>query len=71
MSMYGTRDAAQNSEASYTATLVENAFVQGKSTPCAFRHSTRDLSLVVHGDDFTALGDDDDLDWLVEVLQEQ
>ena len=30
----------------------------------AFGHSTRDLDMVVHGDDFIVAGDGGDLDWL-------
>ena len=28
-----------------------------------FDHATKDISVVVHGDDLTALGSDKDLDW--------
>ena len=33
--------------------------------------STRDLDMVVHGDDFIVAGDGDDLDWLFQKLNEQ
>ena len=45
--------------------------MQGKSTPCAFRHKRRDLATVAHGDDFTALGDEDELSWLIAILSER
>ena len=37
----------------------------------AFGHSTRDLDMVVHGDDFIVAGDGDDLDWLSQKLNEK
>ena len=55
-------------EESYSGTMVEGDFIKEKSNPCAFKHRTRDLSCAVHGDDFTALGDEDDLDWFVDLL---
>ncbi len=36
MSMYGTRDAAQNRSMEYSATLVKDGYVQGKANPCLF-----------------------------------
>ncbi|CAE8636765.1 unnamed protein product, partial [Polarella glacialis] len=62
--MYGTRDAARRREETYTQHLLDLGFKQGRASPCCFTHSTRDLHCVVHGDDFTFLGDDIDLDWI-------
>ena len=39
--------------------------------PCAFVHASRDLDVVVHGDDFTVVGCGDDLDWLSQELNER
>ena len=60
--MYVTRDAAQNSESEYRTAHAEWGFVVGKSSPCAMYHKARGIRSVVHGDDFTALGKDNDLD---------
>ena len=38
-------------------------FQTGVSNPCAFYHPERDITIVVHGDDFTALATDDELNW--------
>ena len=38
-------------------------FTSGASSPCVFYHATRNLSIVVHGDDFSAIGVKSDLDW--------
>ena len=39
--------------------------------PCAFGLSSRDLDMVVHGDDFIVAGCGDDLDWLSQELNEK
>ena len=49
--VYGTRDAEAM------------AFTSGKASPCCFYHPIKGVSIVVHGDDFTTLGLDHDLDW--------
>ena len=35
-----------------------------------FWHAERDLACVVHGDDFTLGGDDEDLDWIEKLMKE-
>ena len=67
--VYGTRDAGKLWEDSYTQVLESMGFKAGLSNPCVFHHEARDISLVVHGDDFTALGNDDQLTWYEEELQ--
>ena len=39
-------------------------FEKGKGSPCIFHHTDRNMTTVVHGDDFTILGHEEDLDWL-------
>ena len=60
--MYGTRDAAQNWEAEYSDFMTDVGFTRGKYSPCAFYHTERNIRAVIHGDDFTMLGHDDQLD---------
>ena len=67
--MYGTRDAANNWEQEYCEFLMSLGFARGKSVPCSFHHASRDMCLVVHGDDFTILGYGGDLDWLKGEMQ--
>jgi hypothetical protein len=38
-------------------------FESGVASPCIFHHAGRDLTVVVHGDDFTCLGNDTNIDW--------
>ena len=61
MSMYGTRDAAMNWSAEYTQTLIADGYIQGKSNPCLFKHPGTKVMIMVHGDDFVAIGHDKNL----------
>ena len=71
VSMYGTRDAASNWEDKYASHLIRCGFVQGKSSPCIFFNEQKGLGVVVHGDDFTFLGDDAACDWATTIMQEE
>ena len=55
-SLYGTRDAARNWEEEYSTYLQSIGFLRGVSSPSVFYHPTREVRVVVHGDDFTFLG---------------
>ena len=70
-SMYGTRDAAQNWEREYCEFMEEERFLTGKASPCVFRHPERKLRVVIHGDDFTVLGFEKDLDWFRTRIEEK
>ena len=54
--LYGFRPAAAAWERLYSGKLVGEGFVRGESCGVVFYHPDRDLSLVVHGDDFTFCG---------------
>ena len=56
-------------EDTYTKVLEGLGFATGESNPCVFHHAKRDISIVVHGDDFTALGLDVDLNRYEAELQ--
>ena len=60
--MYGTRDAGAIWESCYAGCLTKLGFIQGAASPCCFRHPQWSVSVVVHGDDFTALGSPEGLD---------
>ena len=60
--MYGTRDAGAIWENCYTTCLTNLGFIQGSSSPCCFLHPEWNVSVVVHGDDFTAVGTPESLD---------
>ena len=59
---YGCRDAGHIWELCYRSALESIGFVTGAASPCCFYRKTRDVSVVVHGVGFTALGTDADLD---------
>ena len=64
LSLYGTRDAAQNWSKEYTAFLEGIGFVKGGASPCNFVHEARELYLSCHGDDFTTTGPKSGVEWL-------
>ena len=44
-------------------TLERMGFTAGRGSLCCFHHAERHVSLVVHGDDRSAMGLSKDLDW--------
>ncbi len=69
--MYGTRSAADGWQEEYSSFLVEvMGFEQGMSSPCLFKHPTKQLVCSVHGDDFTTTGAKMDLDWFEETIKQ-
>ena len=67
--MYGTRDAGAIWENCYATCLTGIGFTQGIASPCGFVHPEWKVSVVVHGDDFTALGSPDALNKFEEGMQ--
>ena len=61
-SLYGTRDALARWEAFLSKQLEGKGFVRGLASACCYRHSSKDLSCVVHGDDFVFSGVESDLE---------
>ena len=68
--MYGTRDAGAIWESCYASALTKLGFIQGQASPCCFVHPAWGVSVVVHGDDFTALGTSEGLDAYEKGMQE-
>ena len=69
--MYGCRDAARQWEAEITDFFVSVGFVPGLGSPVLFVNTLRDIKVSVHGDDVTALGRKEDLQWLKERFLER
>ena len=65
--LYGFRPAAAAWERLYSGKLIEVGFERGDSCGVVFYHLGRDLSLAVHGDDFTFCGLDEELKWFKEL----
>ena len=71
MSMYGTRDAALNWALEYGDTLREAGYVQGRANPCLFHHAGLDVSIMVRGDDFVAVGPEKNLEDTRRALEDK
>ena len=71
MSMYGTRDAALNWSKEYGDTLKKSGFIQGKNNPCLFQNKEIDVSIMVHGDDFIAVGSEKNLKTTRAILEDK
>ena len=71
LSLYGTRDAAQNWAVTLIQFLNERGFVTGRASPCNFHHLERDMVLTVHGDDFTLGGSSASLSWMRKEFEKQ
>ena len=69
--LYGCRPAAQAWEEHYSALLQGNGFKRLQTVPVAFINEEKDLSGVVHGDDFVWEGRDEDLDWVLNLLEKE
>jgi hypothetical protein len=59
--LYGMRPAARAWEDLYADKMKGYGFVQGVSAPTVFKHEAKQMECVVHGDDFTGLGFEEDL----------
>ena len=64
LSLYGTRDAAQNWTRENTEFLESIGSRSGLASPRNFFHKQKELFLTVHGDDFTITGRMEALSWI-------
>jgi hypothetical protein len=67
--LYGMRPAARAWEKHYTEKLESIGFLRGKSAPTAFFNPKTEVRCVVHGDDFTFLGFEDDLQDVAKAMK--
>ena len=67
--LYGFRPAAAAWEKLYSSRLEGCGFVRGTSCGVVFYHPGRDISCVVHGDDFTLAGCEEDLKWIQKLMK--
>ena len=71
VSMYGTRDAALNWATEYGDTLKAAGYKQGIANPCLFWNPSTQVAIMVHGDDFVAVGEPEDLKETEKVLNDK
>ena len=53
-STHGCRDAGVNREFAICQVMIAFGFVQGRASPCIYRHLEKQLRVWVHGDDFVS-----------------
>ena len=51
--------------------MLKLGFRQGNSNPCVFYNADKYVRTVIHGDDFTSIGDEDALNWFYTELSQQ
>ena len=68
--MYGTLPAAAGWQHLVQKVGADIGLLSSSSCPCTFGHASRDLDIVVDGDDFIVAGCGDDLDWLSQSERE-
>ena len=56
MSLYGTRDAAANFQREVAKLMLNLGFSRATYNSSLFHHSVTGLQVLVHGDDFVAVG---------------
>ena len=71
LSLYGTRDAAQNWSETVSQCLLAIGFKKGLSSACNFYHKVRNMSSTVDGDGFTSTGIDGNWRWLQQELEKK
>ena len=69
--LYGCRKAGQAWEDHYAEVLAQAGFERGTASPVTFWHARRMMWCVVHGDDFSFVGYDSDLDFIEDVLKSE
>ena len=67
--MYGTQDASRLWQKDYTELLVANTYRAGISNPALFYSATWDARMLVHGDDFVMLADEDAISHMDSLLK--
>ena len=67
--LYGFRPAAQAWDSHYAANFVGEGFQRGRGASVVFWHADRDVACVVHGDDFTFSGFEEDLNWVEGLMK--
>jgi hypothetical protein len=68
--LYGFRPAAQAWENHYSRNLEQEGFKRGAASPVSFWNPKTDVSCLVHGDDFTVVGEDKHLDEIETRMKE-
>ena len=69
--MCGTQDASHVWQEDYSNHLRKKRFHQGQAWTSVFRHDELDIKVLVHGDDFLVLADQERQEYMQQVLKEK
>ena len=69
--LYGTRDAPLIWQKEVKATLESLGFRRSILQPSVYIHDSKEIILIIHVDDFLVTGDEQQLQWLKEKLEER
>ena len=67
--LYGTRDAAMHWQECVAEHLKKNGFQRSSAYPSLYHHVERDISTLIHGDDYVSVGAKQQLAWLKTELE--
>ena len=67
--LYGFRKAATAWEDHYSKLFESVGFQRGEACGVVFYNKERDISMAVHGDDFTLCGMEEDLVWIRDLMK--
>ena len=71
VSLYGTRDAAQNWDEEIGGYFVNMGFVRGKGSTCMYNFKSKGLKAAIHGDDITVTGRRAEVDRMIHEMQDR
>ena len=67
--LYGCRPAAQAWEGFYAEKFEQEGFKRGEACAVVFFHYERDVTVVCHGDDFTVVAEEEEIQWITEKMK--
>jgi hypothetical protein len=68
--LYAMRNAASSWEKEYAEKLVSEGYTRGKAAPTTFYNRDKDSRCAVHGDDFTFLAEEEELQRITKLMAE-
>ena len=67
--LYGTRDAAMHWQECVATHLEGRGFVRSRAFPSLYHHEGRNISTLIHGDDYVSVASKEQLVWLKKELE--
>lgn len=69
--IYGEASAPARWQSTISPWLEEQGFVRGENEKCVYYHPVRDLLILLYVDDILADGEEDDINWIFDLLDER